>query len=93
MDETYLKVKGEWVYLYRAIDKQGNTFDVMLSERHDEAAATAFFMKAIGNNSWPDKVVHPLPGRALQSNVPRGDKSGSNRTALFNMNCLLVICG
>lgn len=78
MDETYVKVKGEWTYLYRAIDKQGNTLDFMLSECRDEAAATAFFIKAIGNNDWPDKVVI--------------DKSESNTAALFNMNCLLMVC-
>jgi len=43
MDETYIKVKGEWVYLYRAVDKFGNTVDFMLSEKRDEAAATLFF--------------------------------------------------
>ncbi len=42
MDETYVKVRGEWTYLYRAIDKAGKTLDFMLSERRDEAAATAF---------------------------------------------------
>ena len=51
----------------------------MLSERKDEAAATAFFMKAIVNNGWPEKIVI--------------DKSGSNTAGLFNMNCLLVMCG
>jgi putative transposase len=51
----------------------------MLSERRDEAAATAFFIKAIGSNGWPDKVVI--------------DKCGSNTAGLFNMNCLLVMCG
>ena len=79
MDETYVKVKGEWTYLYRAIDKQGNTLDFMLSERRDEAAATAFFLKAIGNNGWPDKVVI--------------DKSGANIAGLQNMNCLLILNG
>jgi len=79
MDETYIKVKGKWTYLYRAIDKYGQTLDFMLSERRDEAAATAFFVKAIGNNGWPDKVVV--------------DKSGSNTAGLFNMNCLLVLNG
>jgi putative transposase len=78
-DETYVKVKGKWTYLYRAIDKKGKTLDFMLSERRDEAAATAFFVKAIGKNGWPDKVVT--------------DKSGSNTAGLFNMNCLLVLCG
>lgn len=43
-DETYTKVKGGWTYLYRAIDKEGKTLDFMLSERRDEAAATAFFI-------------------------------------------------
>ncbi len=77
MDETYVKVKGEWTYLCRAIDKEGKTLDFMLSERRNEAAATAFFMKAIGNNGWPDKVVI--------------DKNGSNTAGLFNVNCLLVL--
>ena len=47
MDETYIKVKGKWVYYYRAIDKFGKTLDFMLSKQHDEVAATAFFMKDI----------------------------------------------
>lgn len=77
MDETYIKLKGKWTYLYRALDKLGNTLDFILSERRDEAAATAFFVKAISNNGWPAKVVI--------------DKSGSNTAGLFNMNCLLVV--
>jgi transposase-like protein len=51
MDETYIKVKGTWVYLYRAVDSQGDTLDFMLSERRDEYAATAFFKQAINNNA------------------------------------------
>jgi transposase-like protein len=43
MDETYIKVKGQWVYLYRAVDKFGNTIDFKLSEQRKKAAATAFF--------------------------------------------------
>jgi hypothetical protein len=38
-DETYIKVKGRWTYLYRAVDKQGRTVDFLLSERRDVAAA------------------------------------------------------
>ena len=78
-DETYVKVKGAWTYLYRAIDKGGKTLDFMRSERRDETAASAFFIKVNGSNGWPDKVVI--------------DKSGSNTSGLFNMNCLLVMCG
>jgi putative transposase len=77
MDEIYIKVKGKWTYLYRAIDKCGRTLEFMLSKRRDEAAATAFSAKTIASNGWPDKVVI--------------DKSGSNAVSLFNMNCLLVM--
>ena len=79
MDETYIKVKGKWTYYYRAIDKFGKTLDFMLSEHRDEAAATAFFTRAIGNNGFPDRVVI--------------DKSGANLAGLQNMNCLLILNG
>jgi putative transposase len=46
VDETYLKVRGRWVYLYRAIDRSGALVDVMLSETRDLAAAKAFFRSA-----------------------------------------------
>ena len=47
VDETYLKVRGRWVYLYRAMDKKGNTVDFRLSPKRDVAAAKAFFRKAL----------------------------------------------
>jgi putative transposase len=43
MDETYVKVKGVWNYLYRAVDKEGDTIDFMLSKNRNETAAKAFF--------------------------------------------------
>jgi len=42
-DPTYMRIKGYWYYLYRAIDKEGNLVDVYLSESRDQAAAEAFF--------------------------------------------------
>ncbi len=42
-DETYIKVKGQWKYLYRAVDSMGKTIDFMLSENRDVAAAKRFF--------------------------------------------------
>jgi transposase-like protein len=47
VDETYVKIRGEWVYLYRAVDRAGNTVDFRLSTRRDVAAAKAFFRKAV----------------------------------------------
>ncbi len=48
VDETYLKVKGQWVYQYRAVDSAGNTLDFRLSATRDAQAATAFFEKTLG---------------------------------------------
>src|SRR5918993_233679 len=57
VDETYIRVKGKWTYLYRAVDKQGQTVDFLLSEKRDKAAAKRFFTKAIGNNEAPAKIT------------------------------------
>ena len=46
VDETYLKVRGQWVYLYRAVDRQGRTVDFLLSKRRDIAVAKRFFARA-----------------------------------------------
>lgn len=55
MGETYIKVKGERTYLYRAVDRDGQTFDFMLSNRRDTAAARRFFKQAIKINGVPDR--------------------------------------
>ncbi|EGU40614.1 ISSod8, transposase, partial [Vibrio ichthyoenteri ATCC 700023] len=57
MDETYIKIKGEWWYYYRAVDKFGDVVDFYLSKERDEKAAQAFLRKAIKTNGLPDKVV------------------------------------
>ena len=50
VDETYIKVKGEWKYLYRAVDSAGNTVDFMLSAKRDKKAAKRFLKKALNSN-------------------------------------------
>ncbi|PVB60603.1 IS6 family transposase [Labrenzia sp. 011] len=79
IDETYIKVRDKWVYLYRAVDKHGDTVDFMLSETRDEAAATAFLDKSIGNIGFPEKVVL--------------DKSDANLAGLININIHLLVLG
>ena len=68
MDETYIKVKGEWRYLYRAVDKSGQTIDFLLTKRRKRMSAQSFLIKAIGQNGVPELI-----------NI---DKSGSNTTAI-----------
>lgn len=79
MDETYIKVNGKWVYLYREVDSEGSTTDFMLSEKRDRLAVLRFFKKAIGSSGVPEKV-----------NI---DKSGSNTAGLERINNLLFIHG
>jgi transposase-like protein len=57
MDETYIKVKGEWVYLYRAVDTYGKTIDFLLTKQRDTKAARRFLNKAIGRHGVPDKIT------------------------------------
>ena len=47
VDETYVKVKKVWMYLYRAVDSEGNTLELLLSPRRDTEAAKRFFSKAL----------------------------------------------
>ena len=73
VDETYLKVRGRWAYLYRAIDRDGNLVDTMLSEHRDMAAAQAFFRSAkAATGVTPDQVTtdgHGSYPRAIRSTL------------------------
>src|ERR1700730_9632593 len=57
LDETYIKVKWQWRYLYRAVDKHGQTIDFLLTEHRDEAAALRFLKKAIRRHGVPEKIT------------------------------------
>jgi transposase-like protein len=57
MDETYVRVKGEWTYLYRAVDKAGQTVDFFLSRNRDVNAAKAFLRKAMKGQRIPTKIT------------------------------------
>jgi transposase-like protein len=47
VDETFVKIKGNWTYLYRAVDSEGKTVDFLLRAKRDVAAAKAFFQRAL----------------------------------------------
>src|SRR5918996_3655923 len=57
LDETYIRVKGEWQYLYRAVDKYGQTIDFLLTENRDKEAALRFLKKAIRRNGLPETIT------------------------------------
>jgi transposase-like protein len=57
MDETYMKVKGEWRYVYRAVDKTGQTIDVLLTEHRDIEAALRFLTQAIRRHGVPETIT------------------------------------
>jgi putative transposase len=57
MDETDIKVKGQWRYLDRAVDKSGQTIDFLLTEERDEQAARRFLIKAIRRHGVPEKIT------------------------------------
>ena len=57
MDETSIRVKGEWRYLYRAVDKTGQTIDFLLTEHRDTEAALRFLTQAIHRHGVPDKIT------------------------------------
>lgn len=56
-DETYIKVRGQWTYLYRAIDSSGDTVEFRLSEHRDLSAAKRFFRKAFARHGRPERIV------------------------------------
>ncbi|MBM7067180.1 IS6 family transposase [Actibacterium sp. 188UL27-1] len=57
MDETYMNVRGVWMYPYRAVDRDGQTLDFMLSEKRDTKAAKKFFAQALSSNGIPTQIV------------------------------------
>jgi putative transposase len=72
LDETYVKIKGKWAYLYRAVDKEGHTIDFLLTPNRDRDAAEAFLCKAIRTQQLPEKITI--------------DQSGANTAAIKRYN-------
>src|SRR5258707_8869117 len=74
VDETYVKIRGKWVYLYRAVDREGKTVDFRLSARRDVAAAKAFFHKAIKTQGSAPRSI-TLDGYAASHRAVREMKT------------------
>jgi len=72
MDETCVRIRGQWKYLYRAVDKAGNTVDFLLTAKRDHKAAVRFLRKAIGQHGVSARITI--------------DKSAANTTAIASYN-------
>ena len=72
LDETYIRVKGQWRYRYRAVDKYGQTIDFLLTEHWDKGAALRFLKKALRRNGVPETITI--------------DGSGANEAAIKSYN-------
>ena len=84
MNKTYIKVKGAWKYLYRALDKKGKTADFLLTAKRNKAAAMQFFEKAMKASGVLEKITM--------------DKSGAFKAAMVQINgksqtSIIVRCG
>jgi len=88
VDETHLRVRGRWTYLYRAIDRDGNLVDTMLNERRDMTAARAFFRSAkVAKGVTPERVTtdgHGSYPRAIRTVLGR---RVVHRTSAYRNNC------
>jgi len=79
MDETYIKVHGQWVYLYRAVDKAGQTIDFFLSRNRDVNAAKSFLRSAMKNTRVPTKITldaYAASHRAVRETKEDGELPG-----------------
>jgi putative transposase len=70
MDETYIRVKGDWKYLYRAVEKDGNTIDFLLRAHRYKTAARRYFEKSIAQNGVPETVTIGRSGANLAARDP-----------------------
>ena len=92
LDETYVKVKGSWKYLYRAVDKTGATVDFLLTARRDRKAALRFLRKAIGHHGVPEKITIDKSGatrrrsKATTQNIRRTSKSVRSNISIIFLN-------
>jgi transposase, IS6 family len=70
VDETYLKIKKTWTYLYRAVDSEGNTLEFLLSPTRDAEAAKRFFLKALHSTAGSASQACPVEEKVTQPTAP-----------------------
>src|SRR6266487_6853927 len=66
VDETYIKIKKQWMYLYRAVDSEGNTLEFLLSPTRDAEAAKRFFLKTLHSSACSSTQARPVQEQVAQ---------------------------
>jgi putative transposase len=89
VDETYVKIRGKWTYLYRTVDQAGNTIDFHLSAMRDVAAERAFFAKAIRSQGRAPETI-TIDGYAASHGAVREMKTDGVATQANEMAILEV---
>jgi len=77
MDETHIKISGEWKYLYRAVDRVGHPIDFLVRAKRDLAAARCFFERAIDLHGVPEKITTDKSGADTAATVRMRADSGA----------------
>jgi transposase-like protein len=85
VDETYIKVKKVWTYLYRAVDSEGNTLEFLLSATRDAEATKRFFLKALGASTRSVPPANPIEKKAAQSPVLAAFKAKNAAPRVINV--------
>jgi DDE domain len=95
MDETYIKVKGQWYYLYRAVDRTGQTIDILLTEQRDQQAAKRFFPRRFVAMAPPRRSpsmgVRPMrpPSGGKTRNTARRSSSVRSNISIIGRNRII----
>jgi putative transposase len=81
MDETSIKIKGQWRNLYRAVDRTGQTIDFLLAQEHDEPAARCFLTKAIRRHEVPETIT--IDGSEANASAIQSDNEAHGTTIII----------
>ena len=86
VDETYIKIKGTWTYLYRAVDSEGNTLEFLLSPTRDAEAAKRFFLKALHSTAASAPQAHPVEEQVAEPTAAANPATSAPRVINVDKN-------
>ncbi len=84
VDETYIKIKGTWTYLYRAVDSEGNTLEFLLSPTRDAEAAKRFFVKALHATAGSASQALPIQEQVEEPTAPADPQPTTSAPRVIN---------